>query len=332
MSKIKGGNTKSPFYALWQQSETTPAGGETPAIFPATVSDATTGREIEGFKGIDSIQVSEIAGLEPVLGSKPKSFNANPLNPYFKCIPMPGEQVMVMKGAGDRYYYSSIINYRGQLGDNIPPKGAAWLPDATDFFFGLFGKPRPTKKMDPTEGDVMLEGRAGQSIRFTSTSEESFLKKLFGGKSENKPVMMITCHNDEEEGLGNEDILTDNNSIYLCSETPLKTLKLESNIDKSYQKVDDYEGNQIVVRSDRLILSSKRDQIILSSADKVGISTKKWKVDIDKLMDVVERLSKELTALTKAQATFSTGVGPTGAATNSVLTAKISQDIKKLKQ
>lgn len=330
MSKYKTGATRSKFFSSTTSENKGPKADET--VFIASVSAAAGKREKKDFEGADSIRLSAVDGLNMGTPGTPKSFTATPLNPYFRSVPLAGEQVLVVKGNNDKYYYSDIINANGKLGDNIPPKEASLTSDATEFFFGLFAKPRPAKRMDPTEGDVIIEGRGGQTIRLSSTSEESFFGKLFGGKSENKPVIMITCHTDEEEGLGNEDIIGDDNSIYLCSETPISTLKLESNLDKDYEKVDRYAGNQIIIRSDRLILSSRKDSILLSSGDKIGISTKKWKVDIDKLMDIIEGMGNELKALTSATATFNTGVGPTFPATNASKVVSLTTDVAKLKQ
>jgi hypothetical protein len=331
MSKLKNNSDpiRAPFFG-WGRKKEEPAGGDKlPDIWIGSVGSSSQKRGVEGFKGIDSIVVSQVIGLENPQG-KPGEIYAQPLNPYFKCIPMPGEHVLVVKGDKGRFFYSDVVNLNGKLGENIDSKRASILADGSDFFFGLFGKPRETKKMDPTEGDVILEGRAGQTIRFTSTSEESFLGKLFGGKSENKPVIMISCNDDEEEGLGNEDIIEDDCSIYLASETPITTLQLESKIHKDYAKVNEYADGQIIMRSNRLVLSSKKENIILASADKLGISTKKWVVDFDELMDVIQNIQKELDQLTKGSATYTTGVGPTGPSSNAGLVAKIGSAIKKL--
>jgi hypothetical protein len=299
-----------------------------PEVFIGSVQAQSAKRESEEFDGIDSIIVVRETGIQQ--DSQPEIL-AKPLNPYFRAVPIAGEQVLIIGDGLGKFYYSDVVNFAGRINENIPPKGASILPDASDFFFGLFTKPRETKKMDPTEGDIIIEGRAGQTIRFTSTSEESFLGKLFGGKSENKPVIMISCNDDEEEGLGNEDILTDDASIYLSSETPMATLKLEPKIHKNFEDVSKFAKGQIVMRSDRLLLSSKLDSIILASADKIAISTKKWVVDFDELMDSVENIQKELDQLAKGSANFTTGVGPTGPTSNAPLIAKIGTAIKKLK-
>jgi len=329
MSKQKhlnrpAGGRKGSIFGFGDSLNSKPPKFET---FIGVVQGQAARREGENFTGVDSIVIVKDTGLQQ---DSTQQLTAKPLNPYFRSIPLSGEKVLVFQ-TGDASYYSDIINLSGKLGENVSQKDAAINEDASEFFFGLFAKPRETKKMDPTEGDVILEGRAGQTIRFSSTSEESFFGKLFGGKSENKPVIMITCNDDEKEGLGNEDIMEDDCSIYLTSETPIATLQLETKIHKGYEKVNEYADGQIIMRSNRLVLSSKKDNIILAAADKIGISTKKWVVDFDELMDVIQNIQKELDQLTKGAANFTTGVGPTGPTTNASLVAKIGSAIKKLK-
>ena len=338
MSKLKANINKPPQSSLGKffrggsgrkDEDSTPEskGNKKYEVYIASVQQAEKKRSSEHFIGVDEVKVLRVDGIQQ---DSANPVNAKPLNPYFKVVPMAGEQVLCVTD-GTTHYYSDVINFANRLGENIPPKGASTTKDGNDYFFGLFSKPRDTKKMDPTEGDIVIEGRAGQTIRLTSTSEESFLGKLFGGKSENKPVMMITCNDDEEEGLGNEDIMEDDCSIYLASETPITTLKLESKIHKDYTKIDEYADGQIIMRSNRLVLSSKKENVIINSANKMCLSTKKWVVDIDELMDVIENIQKELDQLTKGAANFTTGVGPTGPTSNAALVAKIGTFIKKLK-
>jgi len=55
-------------------------------------------------------------------------------------------------------------------------------------------------------------------------------------------------------------------------------------------------------------------------------------MEMDKFFTLVEELASELADLTSAKATYSTGVGPTGPATNAGKVAKILSDIKGMKQ
>ena len=305
-----------------------------PPIFLASVSDFEKQREgNDKFKGVNTIKCVPL--IESNLGQKdkgsPPELTATNINPYFKCVPMPGEVVVMHKGMNGQYFYSSIVNHRGNQDSNIHEKRASILTGYSNFFFGVFGGPRNTKRMDLTEGDVMLEGRSGQSIRFTTTSEESFLGKLFK-KTENKPAIMITCHNDEEEGIGNEVLNTDDSSIYLLSKTPVGEFELESKLNDAYTKLGDFENSQIIIRSDRVVISSREDNILLSGGVGVGISTSTWKVDFDLLMAEFENLVNEMVNLAQGTATYGTGVGPTMPATNLSQFNMIKTNLAKMKQ
>ena len=61
-------------------------------------------------------------------------------------------------------------------------------------------------------------------------------------------------------------------------------------------------------------------------------STPGWQMEMDKLFTLIEELASELKDLTSAAATYTTGVGPTGPATNASKVAKIVSDIKAMKQ
>ena len=305
-----------------------------PPIFIARVSDFKKDRENkDGFAGVNTIYCVPV--VEGNLGSKDKGggsyISAKNINPYFKCVPMPGEQVVIIKGLDGEYYYSSIVNYRGKQDSNVHERFASRLNGYTNLFFGVFGGPRETKVMDLTEGDVMLEGRSGQSIRFTTTSEESFLGKLFK-KTKNKPALLISCNNDEEDGVGNEDLNTDDSSIFLLSKSPVGEFKLESNLNDTYTKLNDFDNSQIIIRSDRVIISSREDSILLSGGVGIGLSTSKWKIDFDQLMEEFEKLVSEMVNLAQGTATYGTGVGPTLPATNLSQLNMIKNNLTKMKQ
>ncbi len=305
-----------------------------PMIFLASVSDFEKQREDNAdFTGVNTIKCIPL--LESNLGKKDRSgegeLTAANISPYFKCVPMPGEVVVVHKGLKGQFFYSSVVNYRGNQDSNIHEKFASRIVGYSNFFFGIFGAPRKTKRMDLTEGDVMLEGRAGQSIRFTTTSEESFLGKLFK-KTENKPAIMIACNNDEEEGIGNEILNTDDSSIYLLSKTPVGDFEIESKLNDVYTKLNDFENSQIIIRSDRIIISSREDSVLLSGGTGVGISTSTWKVDFDLLMAEFENLVNEMVNLAQGTATYQTGVGPTLPATNLAQLNMIKNNLIKMKQ
>jgi len=142
----------------------------------------------------------------------------------------------------------------------------------------------------PYEGDIIYEGRFGNSIRLGSTVNNSNIPNPWSSVGENgSPIFIIR----NGQGLLNtdswvptiEDINNDKSSIYLTS-TQQIPLSPASNREDSYKKstlptaVKTYSGEQIILNSGRLVFNAKNDSIILG-ADKSIHLTSNTSVNID---------------------------------------------------
>jgi len=149
----------------------------------------------------------------------------------------------------------------------------------------------------PFEGDIIYEGRWGNSIRFGSTVNG---KTNWSQTGENGDPITIT-RNGEDPDNGDEgwipvieDINKDISSIWMGS-TQQIPLEAASSIYNSYSSPPDtpnqYAGSQIIINSDRVVINSKTDHIMLSSAksvslnavDSVNIDTKEHIVGADSI-------------------------------------------------
>ena len=125
----------------------------------------------------------------------------------------------------------------------------------------------------PFEGDVIYEGRWGNSIRIGSTVPDTKNNWSSIGSS-GDPIMIL------RNGQGNqtvegwiptiEDINNDDSSIYLTTSQKIP-LNASSTTYTSYSKYipknpNQYEGKQIILNSGRLVFNSTQDHILLSSA------------------------------------------------------------------
>ena len=133
------------------------------------------------------------------------------------------------------------------------------------------------------EGDYILEGRWGNTIRLGSTvNQPDYPNNWSEVGAKGDPIMILT------NGLLStqnsswvptiENINNDDSSIYLTStqNIPLfvssyKTDSFGKN-DISPKPPNDYEGKQILVNSGRLILNAKEDSILLSSPNVIHFS------------------------------------------------------------
>lgn len=134
-------------------------------------------------------------------------------------------------------------------------------------------------------GDIIIEGRWGNSIRFGSTVKSNNL--VYGNDwsnvgEEGDPIIIIK--NGQPEDAPNEGYLPiveninkDKSSIYLTStqaiplETTIKNNPSVSSLPP--QSVTSYSGNQVILNSDRLVFNTKNDSILLNSNKSISIAS-----------------------------------------------------------
>lgn len=134
------------------------------------------------------------------------------------------------------------------------------------------------KTIRPFEGDSIIEGRFGQSIRFGSNN---LYRKDYDtwslGTQTSKPITVIVngqgtpaSRNLDKFSTTVEDISRDDSSIYLTSGQILRTLNVSDIKGEKYEFP--YKGNQALVCSDRVMLYSKKENVLLYSRQNVGIA------------------------------------------------------------
>lgn len=274
--------------------------------------------------------------------------SARALDANIKNIPISGEIVLLLKApsaynnaamTSQEYYYTNPVSIQSSVHHN-------GLPGATQF--GIINTPSnnnvnreqtrdgiPNKtqnrkqldnKIDPTfperldvypiqpySGDLILEGRWGQSIRFGSTVDErrSYPKSpswKSGFGSTGNPIMIISNGTNPPKKRYNEFILenidTDDSCIWLTSGqqisfTPASDYT-KSITDKGVDLhvLNNNAGHQVVVSSDRIILNAKKQEIIGYSKEGIGFSTEKiFSLDSKKLIEMEsERINLGLNA------------------------------------
>jgi len=141
-------------------------------------------------------------------------------------------------------------------------------------------------KLKLYEGDTLLESRFGQSIRFSGYNN-----------ADNEFSPTITIRNGEgAESLSkeigastNENINKDNNIIFLGSGNALLnyTLPTENKKESFFKYPNELRGNQILLNSDRIILSAKTSEMIFASKGDIGfITDSQFSIDTTKGINV----------------------------------------------
>ena len=235
---------------------------------------------------------------------------ALPLFPNMSNIPLENEIVYIISLPSNNvqsnvnsvsYYYFQPINIwnsshhnaipdpingsNGQSGDYQQVEGgtARRVTDGgTEIDLGdTFDERIDTRNLQPYEGDIIYEGRWGQSFRFGSTVSGSIIPNPWSDSGvDGDPIMILKNGQHEEDKLPwipqVEDINTDASSIYLTS-TQLIPINASSTSYLSYYippiSPEKYNGEQIILNSGRLLLNSKSDSILLSSNNSINLNS-----------------------------------------------------------
>jgi len=151
---------------------------------------------------------------------------------------------------------------------------------STEVFLGdTFVEKENIHPLLPFEGDVILEGRWGNSIRFGSTVTGSVNTWSSTGQN-GDPITILRNGQGIQSNEGwiptVEDINNDESSIYLTS-TQKIPLKASSTSYSSYSSnppttPNEYAGKQLILNSGRLVFNTTEDHLLLSSIKTVNIN------------------------------------------------------------
>lgn len=186
-------------------------------------------------------------------------------------------------------------------------------------------------QIQPFLGDTIIEGRYGQSLRFGYTPEgvTSSNNKISSVRNQpswtstkaESPITIIRNGAGVSNGYNQftiEDINKDASSLWLTDQQTI-SLTLSSKLPVGITPASTWNKPQVILNSDRLVLNSKKDNIIVSSAKDIGVSTSKNTTTIDLIISAIETLAK---------GTFPTAVGPTGPHPEiATILAKIKQGV-----
>ena len=153
--------------------------------------------------------------------------------------------------------------------------------DSNNISLGSTFEPRSDiHPLRPFEGDIIYEGRWGNSVRFGSTVKDTPNNWSTTG-SNGDPITIIRNGQGERSPKGYinivEDINIDDSSIYLTStqQVPIEVSSI-NNYD-SYQsnpptQPNQYAGEQVILNSGRLVFNTTADHLLLSSKKSINLN------------------------------------------------------------
>ena len=251
-----------------------------------------------------------------------KPLVVKPLYPNFKSFPIINELIFCFQSPtptlgsqtySDQYYYINTVNLWNAPNHNASPNpsGTAVPTSITQDYqsveagsvrrvkdgsteINLNSPSNPSQNtfiektnihpLMPFMGDLLYEGRFGNSIRLGSTAKsKSEYKNSWSTNGKNgDPITIIRNGqpgNSSNEGWLpiTENLKNDLSSLYLTSYQRLSTFSVASENYSSYitppSPPSQWVEPQIALSSNRIVLSAKTDSILLSSQKSIGLST-----------------------------------------------------------
>lgn len=272
--------------------------------------------ELGGSKAIGAVEIIEVSNgtADYSTTTKNQSYKvAYPLQPGLKNYPLineivyltsqPTKKLQVRTGAR-ALYYISIVNLWNHPHHNAIPYSAGSttpensktyqdtalgstnkLTDSTgDIKFGQYFKERPgIYPLQPFEGDLIYEGRWGNSIRLSGTAPN---KNPWSSEGTQGDAITIIRNGQTDNPNKNgwdftvENINTDPSSIYLTTtqKVPIEGSSINLRKYLSYgdtkpTALQDYNKNQVIINSGRLVFNAYNDHLLLSSYGSIGLSS-----------------------------------------------------------
>lgn len=233
---------------------------------------------------------------------------AKPLFPNIKNYPLINEIIYIINlpntnigevSTSVSSYYFNIVGLWNHPHHNAYPVNTENLPSSQQKDYTQVGNGSVRKVIDksteinlgdtfkertnihpllPFEGDIIYEGRWGNSIRFGSTVKDKLNNWSQTGEN-GDPITIIRNGQGKQNEQGwvpiTEDVNNDDSSIYITSTQKLP-IKASSTTYNSYTvgptTPDQYSGKQIILNSGRLFFNSTMDEIMLSSKTSINLN------------------------------------------------------------
>ena len=251
-----------------------------------------------------NLKDNDVNKLYSITVVTPKSLNKGeicfPIDANIKRIPIIGETVVIVTGIGAEtaggstdpvMYYIPSISLQKNISNNALPGGSvskkskgtstsysqasAGTPNTSggneehDYGAG-FTEPDKVNPLQPFLGDVLLEGRFGHSLRFgyTPSGAETSKEPSWSSPTDTDPITILSNGRKRFTRYNKfviESIDDDLSSIYLTSSQKISIKTSQKKLGSVNQSPQSgYTAPTVIITSDRILLNSKEDYIVLS--------------------------------------------------------------------
>jgi hypothetical protein len=198
-------------------------------------------------------------------------------------IPLPGELILLQEAPSANTqlfpnsiakYYVGIVNLYNNTEQNAQPAGDKYA-------FKTYVPSENIKPLLKFEGDKVLYGRKGNSIRFSSTVKDaSNLNEWSSGPgADGDPITIFSGGQANVQNSSSyiEKINENYSSIYLTSTQTIPLITDRSDVLNPLTnptKVVNYYNSQILLNADRIVINSKKDDVLLFATTNIELNTK----------------------------------------------------------
>lgn len=246
-------------------------------------------------------QTNDISMLGMVIGTSignslsTSIYNAIPKNSNYTNPPLVGEYVYISpvqspNSTGTQFMYDEPVSLYGNTSVNSNSTPSILEKEKNNPLFNSPSNPsqqtfveKPISPLMPFPGDILIEGRFGQSLRFGNTSKsKSKYGNSWSNSGENGDPITILRNGQpdklpKENGIPiTENPTFDKSSITLTSTQKLP-IKLSNENFTSYttppKTPSEYNKPQAIISSDRIIINAKSDEVMVSAYKSVFISS-----------------------------------------------------------
>lgn len=251
-------------------------------VFGVVTTENTPTKEafdkVGGYNGVGAVFYIDYENSKSITGSIDlisRCKIAYPKDPQSQYYPVRGELILITPGPGRSNSNTAANDFYTLFNVWNNPQQNAKLADSNDTLGLTFTENPNVRSLLPYEGDNILGGRQGSSLRFTTTTKgvnPANEWSNIGGEYDPLVILANGLKYDPSKKFYIEQINKDDSSIYLTStqSIPLVT-------DKSSNKIgtlSNYSSAQIILNSDRVVLNSKKDEVLIFAKTDIELNTK----------------------------------------------------------
>ena len=213
----------------------------------------------------------------------------------FKKIPLKNEIVELIQAPAEerdnnsfaaKTYWTRIVPVWNHPNHNVFPDVLQFPEQEDNPDFGEnFEAKEHVAPIQAFPGDVIMEGRHGNSIRLGGTKHDT---NIFTDGNNSEPFTIIS-NGQAEPGSGDEPIVEDINedpaSIYMGSDHKFELTQANEKRDafeEAPDTADSYQGSQIILNSGRLYFNAKEDSAFISATEAIGLNSQYIGIDGEK--------------------------------------------------